>query len=151
MDNNDCRWPVVIGTTESGEARVFDYSKASNILIAGAPKQGKSSAIGTIVDALKSCLETPGIKVISIDTTKPHWDADEKLGSLCREVERREDLRNVGVDISGFPMIVVVIDEYSDLVNFGSRDSRRVVKDSVQRIANEGPEVGMHAKTPGSL
>ncbi|MGM9743039.1 MAG: FtsK/SpoIIIE domain-containing protein [Candidatus Cryptobacteroides sp.] len=143
MDNNDCRWPVAIGTTESGEERVFDYSKVSNILIAGAPKQGKSTAIGTIVDALKSCPETSGVKFFSIDTTKPHWDAEETLGSLCRELDRRKDLRNVGVDISGFPIIVAVIDEYSDLVNFGSRDSRRTVKDSVLRLAKEGPEVGM--------
>ena len=143
MDNNDCRWPVAIGTTESGEERVFDYSNASNILVAGAPKQGKSTAIGTIVDAIKSCPETSGVTFFSIDTTKPHWDADETLGSLCRELERRKDLRNVGVDISGFPMIVAVIDEYSDLMIVGSRDSRRVIRDSVQRIAKEGPEVGM--------
>ena len=143
MDNKDCRWPVAIGTAESGEGRVFDYSKASNILVAGAPKQGKSTAIGTIVDAIKSCPEASGIKFFSIDTTKPHWDADETLGSLCRELERREDLRNVGVDILGLPMIVAVIDEYSDLVNYGSRDSRRFVKDSVLRLATEGPKVGM--------
>ena len=143
MDNNDCRWPVAIGTTESGEERVFDYVAASNILIAGAPKQGKSTAIGTIVDAIKSCPEASGIKFFSIDTTKPHWDADETLGSLCRELERREDLRNVGVDILGLPMIVAVIDEYSDLVEFGSSDSRRFVKDSVLRLATEGPKVGM--------
>ena len=143
MDNNDCRWPVAIGTTESNEGRVFDYVAASNILIAGAPKQGKSTAIGTIVDAIKSCPEASGIKFFSIDTTKPHWDADETLGSLCRELERRETLRNVGVDILGLPMIVAVIDEYSDLVEFGSRDSRRFVKDSVLRLATEGPKVGM--------
>ncbi|MDD7135360.1 MAG: FtsK/SpoIIIE domain-containing protein [Bacteroidales bacterium] len=143
MDNNDCRWPVAIGTTESGEERVFDYSKASNILVAGAPKQGKSTAIGTIVDAIKSCPEASGIKFFSIDTTKPHWVADETLGSLCRELERREDLRNVGVDISGFPLIVTVIDEYSDLVEFGSQDSRRSVKDSILRLAKEGPGLGI--------
>ena len=143
MDNNDCRWPVAVGTTESGEERVFDYSKASNILVAGAPKQGKSTVIGTIVDAIKNCPEASEVKFFSIDTTKPHWDADETLGSLCRELERRKDLRNVGVDISGFPMIVAVIDEYSDLMIVGSRDSRRVIRDSVQRIAKEGPEVGM--------
>ena len=143
MDNNDCRWPVAIGTTESGEGRVFDYVAASNILVAGAPKQGKSTAIGTIVDAIKSCPEASGVKFFSIDTTKPHWNADETLCSLCRELKRREDLRNVGVDISGFPMIVAVIDDYSDLMIFGSRDSRRVIRDSVQRIAKEGPEVGM--------
>ena len=45
MDNNDCRWPVPIGTTESGEGRYFDYVTASNILVTGAPKQGKSTAI----------------------------------------------------------------------------------------------------------
>ena len=143
MDNNDCRWPVAIGTTESNEGRVFDYVAASNILIAGAPKQGKSTAIGTIVDAIKSCPEASGIKFFSIDTTKPHWDADETLGSLCRELERRETLRNVGVDILGLPMIVAVIDEYSDLVEFGSRDSRRSVKDSVLRLAKEGPGLGI--------
>ena len=143
MDNNDCRWPVAIGTTESGEGRVFDYVAASNILIAGAPKQGKSTVIGVIVDALKSCPEASGMQFRVIDTSKPHWDADETLSELCRELERREDLRNVGVDISGFPMIVAVIDEYSDLVNFGSRDSRRSVKDSILRLAKAGPEAGI--------
>ena len=143
MDNNDCRWPVTIGTTESGEERVFDYSKASNILVAGAPKQGKSTAIGVIVDALKSCPEASGMQFRVIDTSKPHWDADETLGELCRELERRETLQNVGVDISGFPMIVAVIDEYSDLVEFGSRDSRRSVKDSILRLAKAGPEAGI--------
>ena len=143
MDNNDCRWPVAIGTTESGEGRVFDYSKASNILVAGAPKQGKSTAIGVIVDALKSCPEASGMQFRVIDTSKPHWDADETLGELCRELERRETLHNVGVDISGFPLIVTVIDEYSDLVEFGSRDSRRSVKDSILRLAKAGPEAGI--------
>ena len=143
MDKNDCRWPVAIGTTESGEERVFDYSKASNILVAGATKQGKSMAIRIIVDALKICPEASGMQFRVIDTSKPHWDADETLGELCRELERRETLQNVGVDISGFPMIVTVIDEYSDLVLFGSRDSRRSVKDSVLRLAKEGAGVGM--------
>ena len=143
MDKNDCRWPVAIGTTESGEERVFDYSKASNILVAGAPKQGKSTAIRIIVDALKSCPEASGLQFRVIDTSKPHWDADETLGELCRELERRETLQNVGVDISGFPMIVTVIDEYSDLVEFGSRDSKRFVKDSVLRLAKEGPGLGI--------
>ena len=143
MDNNDCRWPVAIGTTENGEGRVFDYSKASNILVAGAPKQGKSTAIRIIVDALKSCPEASGLQFRVIDTSKPHWDADETLGELCRELERRETLQNVGVDISGFPMIVTMIDEYSDLMEFGSRDSRRSVKDSVLRLAKEGPEAGI--------
>ena len=131
MDNNDCRGLVAIGTA------------ASNRLIAGAPKQGKSTAVGIIVDRLKNCPKADGIRIISIDTAKPHLDADETLASLCRELERREDLRNVGVDISGFPMIVAVVDEYSDLMDFGSRDFRRAVKDYVLRIAKEGPEVGM--------
>ena len=143
MDNNDCRWPVTIGTTESGEGRVFDYSKASNILVAGAPKQGKSTAIGVILDALKSCSEASGMQFRVIDTSKPHWDVDETLGELCRELERRETLHNVGVDISGFPLIVTVIDEYSDLMLFGNRDSRRSVKDSVLRLAKEGPGLGI--------
>ena len=143
MDNNDCRWPVPIGTTESGEGRYFDYVAASNILVAGATKQGKSTAIRIIVDALKSCPEASGMQFRVIDTSKPHWDADETLGKLCRELERREDLRNVGVDISEFPMIVAVIDEYSDLVEFGSRDSRRSVKDSILRLAKAGPEAGI--------
>ena len=115
----------------------------SNILVAGAPKQGKSTAIRIIVDALKSCPEASGMQFRVIDTSKPHWDADETIGELCRELERRETLHNVGIDISGFPMIVTVIDEYSDLVEFGSRDSRRSVKDSVLRLAKEGAEVGM--------
>ena len=115
----------------------------SNILVAGAPKQGKSTAIRIIVDALKSYPEAYGMQFRVIDTSKPHWDADETIGELCRELERRETLHNVGVDISGFPMIVTVIDEYSDLMEFGSRDSRRSVKDSVLRLAKEGAEVRM--------
>ncbi|MGN0201559.1 MAG: FtsK/SpoIIIE domain-containing protein [Candidatus Cryptobacteroides sp.] len=143
MDNNDCRWPVAIGTTEDGEAKVFDFATASNILVAGAPKQGKSTAIGTIVDAIKSCPEASGVIFFSIDTTKPHWDAEDTLGSLCRELDRRADLLGVAVDISGFPMIVAVIDDYSDLMIISRRDFRRIVKDSILRLAKEGPEVGM--------
>ena len=127
------KWP------ESMKALVI----TSNILVAGAPKQGKSTAIGVIVDALKSYPEAYGMQFRVIDTSKPHWDADETIGELCRELERRETLQNVGVDISGFPMIVTVIDEYSDLMEFGSRDSRRSVKDSVLRLAKEGSGVGM--------
>ena len=127
------KWP------ESMKALVI----TSNILVAGAPKQGKSTAIRIIVDALKSCPEASGMQFRVIDTSKPHWDADETIGELCRELERRETLHNVGVDISGFPLIVTVIDEYSDLVEFGSRDSRRSVKDSILRLAKEGSGVGM--------
>ena len=127
------KWP------ESMKALVI----TSNILVAGAPKQGKSTAIGVIVDALKSYPEAYGMQFRVIDTSKPHWDADETLGELCRELERRKTLQNVGVDISGFPMIVTVIDEYSDLVEFGSRDSKRFVKDSVLRLAKEGPGLGI--------
>ena len=116
---------------------------ASNFLVTGAPKQGKSTTIRIIVDALKCCPEASGMQFRVIDTSKPHWDADETLGELCRVLERRETLQNIGVDISEFPLIVTVIDEYSDLVNFGSRDSKRFVKDSVLRLAKEGPEVGM--------
>lgn len=143
MNITDCKWPVAFGTTESSEVRVFDYSTASNILIAGAPKQGKSTAIGIIVNALESCIEASGIEFRSIDTTKPHWDAEDTLISLCSELARREDLRNVGVDISGFPLIVAVVDDYSDLLVIRRRDFRRVVKDSILRLAKEGPEVGM--------
>ena len=127
------KWP------ESMKALVI----TSNILVAGAPKQGKSTAIRIIVDALKSCQQASGMQFRVIDTSKPHWDADETIGELCRELERRETLQNVGVDISGFPMIVTVIDEYSDLMEFGSRDSRRSVKDSVLRLAKEGPVLGI--------
>ena len=127
------KWP------ESMKAMVI----TSNILVAGAPKQGKSTAIRIIVDALKSRPEVSGMQFRFIDTSKPHWDADETLCELCRELERRETLHNVGVDISGFPLIVTVLDEYSDLVEFGSRDSRRYVKDSVLRLAKEGSGVGM--------
>ena len=127
------KWP------ESMKALVI----TSNILVAGAPKQGKSTAIATIVDAIKSCPNASGMQFRVIDTSKPHWDADETLGELCRELERRETLHNVGVDISGFPLIVTVIDEYSDLVNFGSRDSKRFVKNSVLRLAKAGPEAGI--------
>ena len=48
MDNNDCRWPVAIGNA------------ASNILVAGAPKQGKSTAIGTIVNVRLLHAKEPG-------------------------------------------------------------------------------------------
>ena len=135
------------GDSSKEQMKWFDNMEAmaiaSNILVAGAPKQGKSTVIGVIVDALKSCPEASGMQFRVIDTSKPHWDADETLGKLCRELERREDLRNVGVDISEFPMIVAVIDEYSDLVEFGSRDSRRSVKDSILRLAKAGPEAGI--------
>ena len=64
------KWP------ESMKALVI----TSNILVAGAPKQGKSTAIGVIVDALKSYPEAYGMQFRVIDTSKPHWDADETIG-----------------------------------------------------------------------
>ena len=44
---------------------------------------------------------------------------------------------------TGRPMKGTGNDEYSALVEFGSRDSRQSVKDSVLRLAKEGPGLGI--------
>ena len=45
---------------------------ASNILVAGAPKQGKSTAIRIIVDALKSCPEASCMQFRVFYSLLPH-------------------------------------------------------------------------------
>ena len=106
---------------------VFDFAAASNILVAGAPKQGKSTATGTIVDALKSCQDAPGMEFVTIDTSKPHWDAEETLG-VQRVMPVPQDMLRAQIDsiFDDIRVDVVKIGMIPDL------DSARVVTEALR-------------------
>lgn len=120
--NCEAELPVAIGRTFGNKVKVFDLAEASNLLIAGATKQGKTVAINAIVASLLYSKHPSELKFVFIDpkgfeyssyrrikdsylamvpggepVVKTPNQAEKVLTSLCREMEHRcELLRNTG-------------------------------------------------------
>lgn len=119
--NNRAELPVAIGRTFDGKVKVLDLSKAPNLLISGATKQGKTVAINAVVASLLYSKLPSELKFVFIDPKGCEYSAynrikdgylamalgeepvvktlsqtENVLMSLCREMEQRGGLlRNV--------------------------------------------------------
>ena len=115
--NCEAELPVAIGRTFGNKVKVFDLTEASNLLIAGATKQGKTVAINAIVASLLYSKYPSELKFVFIDpkgfeyssyrrikdsylamvpgeepVVKTTNQAEKVLASLCWEMERRYEL-----------------------------------------------------------
>lgn len=144
---------IPIGVDVYGKVHYKDITEMPHLLIAGATGSGKSVMLNVLLQCLTKQMTPAKLKLVLIDpkrvelsqfADKPHvigdviYEADEAVDALVdltKEMERRyEVLAKAGVrqiaDYKGgkLPKIVVVIDEFADLMHSGGKDGKKAIK-----------------------
>lgn len=162
--------PIVVGKRPDDTALYADLSAMPHLLIAGATGAGKSVALNSMLVSLLYKCTPKQLRLILIDpkvvefvqfTNIPHLlvpvitEVEPALVAMrwaMREMDRRYELlgqlrvKNVASyneQVSAedrLPMIVVVVDEYADLIAVGGKELEHVV----QRIAQKARAAGIH-------
>lgn len=160
---------VALGKDITGKPVVTDISKMPHLLIAGSTGSGKSVCINSIItsiiyhsrpDEVKLMLIDPKVVELSVYNGIPHLrtevvtDMKKAQGVLnwaVREMEARYQLfadarvRNIGGYNATNPegkmsYIVIIIDEFADLMNVASKE----VEVLIQRITQKARAAGIH-------
>lgn len=160
---------VALGKDITGKPIVTDISKMPHLLIAGSTGSGKSVCINTIITSIiyhsrpedvKLMLIDPKVVELSVYNGIPHLrtevvtDMKKAQGVLnwaVREMEARYQLfagarvRNIGGYNAAkpderMPYIVIIVDEFADLMNVASKE----VEILIQRITQKARAAGIH-------
>jgi S-DNA-T family DNA segregation ATPase FtsK/SpoIIIE len=155
--------PLALGKSRNGDPLIVDLSKMPHLLIGGTTGSGKSIALQTIINSLL-INEKQFINFALIDTKRVEFsyydslsqlygpvarDVDgamKLLENLVAEMEKRfSKLEKAGVrDINSYkgrmPYIVVVIDEFADLMMV----SKKATQEYICRLAQKSRACGIH-------
>lgn len=155
---------IPIGVNVHGALVHKDLSDMPHLLVAGATGSGKSVMLNVILTALTRQMKPDNLKLVLIDPKRvelsqfknvPHlmmpviYDdepAQEVLEQMVIEMEERyKKLETAGVrsidDIAGMAKIVIVIDEFADLM-LNSMDG--ITERHIIRLAQKARAVGIH-------
>ncbi|MCL4154034.1 UNVERIFIED_CONTAM: hypothetical protein GTU68_011334 [Idotea baltica] len=166
--NSKMELPIALGTGISTGTFVADLTKMPHMLMAGATGQGKSVGINTVLVSLLYKKHPSQLKFVLIDPKKvelsiynrieKHFLAklpDEEeaiitdtlkvvsaLNALCVEMDNRYDLLKLNPEKGHrfLPYIVLVIDEFSDLIMTAGKD----VEIPLTRLAQLARAIGIH-------
>lgn len=139
---------LVIGLSENETYESIDLLKAKNILVAGAPEQGKSRFLESMRDSLSS--KMTDVYYINLEEEiYPEREATLKIDFVYTELQSRNDMffQSGARDIKEYnrhnpdeimPYIVVIFDEYTILL-----DKPDLMK-KILYLAQKGPKVGIH-------
>ena len=167
--NTQMELPLVIGRKVNNEVFMADLAKMPHLLVAGATGMGKSVGLNVIISSLLNKLSPDELKLVLIDPKQVELsvyeplvnsylacpvittakEAKTKMWSLCELMEQRYSLLNSAnvrnihdynlTHVDKLPYVVMVIDEYADLIM-----TEKYIEDSVCRLAQKARAVGIH-------
>lgn len=170
FQNTGMHLPLAIGKTITNEVFVSDLAEMPHLLVAGATGQGKSVCLNTILLSLLQKKSPEELKMVLIDPKQVELslysslensylacpvitEADEAvntLNAICELMDERYDklsiegVRNIQEYnekcMDKIPYLVVVIDEYGDLILSSDTKLERIIC----RIAQKARAVGIH-------
>lgn len=158
------KYPAVLGVDNTGYPLIIDLVDAPHMLIAGTTGSGKSVLLNTIICGLLVKRTPVKLRFVMIDPKRvelsqykgiPHMErppiktAEETVAALNQlvtvmekrytQMERR-GLKNVkGLELE-FPRIVVVVDEFADLM----LTAKKKIETPIVRLAQLGRAAGIH-------
>lgn len=168
--NTDATLAIILGTDTFGNITIKDLREIPHVLVAGRTGSGKSVFLNCVLKSLKTAMPASECKFIIIDPKGVDydiWESDKHL--MCpivkldaklavqklREVselikERHQKLQDRKVKNieeykkktknSDMPYVVVIIDEFADLMTV----ARKEVEGLVQYITQTSRAVGVH-------
>lgn len=169
LANHPSKLAVALGLDVNGQQIVGDINKFPHALIAGATGSGKSVGINSFLCSLLFRCSPEELRLILVDPKRvelttyqdiPHLltpvivDSAKVVSALkwtCAEMDRRyqvlaeNGVRNLASynqlpNVEKMPSIVLIIDEFADIIMFAPND----VEESVTRIAQMARAVGIH-------
>lgn len=171
FSSSNYRVPIVLGKDAFGRPFMQDLVSMPHMLVAGATGAGKSVFINSLLVSLLMKLTPKNLKLILIDPKQLELSLYGKLKHLllpvitsssktaaaliwaCDEMERRYELlsragvRNIdgynlkNVDGENLPFIVIVIDEFADLI---LSKNGKDIENNVCRLAAKARAAGIH-------
>jgi hypothetical protein len=142
--------PVCLGRDSNGEIQIKDFVDIGNLLLSGMTSSGKSMFINSFICTILLTKEPEELKFIMIDlkqielhsyngiahllhpVCKDGMEAIQLIDWCIEEIDRRKTEKKKR------PYIVVVMDEFSDLMLCDNRTNSKL-----EKIARDGNEVGM--------
>lgn len=162
--NDGPAYPAVLGADNTGYPLIADLVDAPHMLVAGTTGSGKSVLLNTIICGLLVKLTPVKLRLVTLDPKRvelsqykgvPHMErppiktteeAVATLNQLVTVMEKRyaqmerRGLKNVkGLELE-FPRIVVVIDEFADLM----LTAKKKIETPIVRLAQLGRAAGIH-------
>ena len=143
--------PLLIGQKSDGRPEIIDLVNAKNILVAGAPGQGKSKFLDSMWDSMLGKVMQDKVQVFYLNSNDEIYHEYQSMlwiNYVYSALESRyEVFREYGIKSvreyneqnreEGMPYIVILFDEYTIL-----QDSR--LMKTVLKLAQKGPRVGIH-------
>lgn len=156
-ENGEMTLPLAIGRDENGRPLWLDLATAPNILLAGCTKQGKSVAMNAMIASLMLLKGQEEVKFVFIDPKRAElavwagtagsryaggvYESYAELDRLVVEMERR--LSRLTEDPQRkYSKIVVFVDEYADLMDYGSK--KTAAFKNIVGLSKAGNAVGIH-------
>lgn len=169
MQSKPSRLEFVLGRDVAGDILTADLANMPHLLVAGATKAGKSVMINTMLTSFLYRNSPAQLRLILVDPKRveltpyndiPHLltpvitDHEKAISAMkwaVTEMERRLNLladhgkRDIGEynqqkGVDGMPYIVIVLDEFADLMVVAGKD----VETLIVRIAQMARAVGIH-------
>ena len=125
--------PIVLGKTITNEVFMFDLCKMPHVLVAGATGQGKSVGLNAIITSLLYKKHPAELKFVLVDPKKVEF-------SIYSVIENHFLAKLPEKGHKFMPYIVVVIDEFGDLIMTAGKE----VELPIARIAQLARAVGIH-------
>ena len=141
----------MIGQKSDGRPEIIDLVNAKNILVTGAPGQGKSKFLDSMWDSMLGKVIQDKVQVFYLNSNDEIYHVYQSMlwiNYVYSALESRyEVFREYGIRSvreyneqnreEGMPYIVIIFDEYTIL-----QDS--ALKKTVLKLAQKGPRVGIH-------
>ena len=151
FQDNYTEIPLLIGQTSDGRPEIIDLVNAKNILVAGAPGQGKSKFLDSMWDSLLGMAYLDKVQIFYFNSDHEVYSEYETnlwlnycytglqsrydIISECRARNIREYNRHNKDET--MPYLVIILDEYTIL-----QDSP--LMKTILNLAQKGPRVGIH-------
>jgi S-DNA-T family DNA segregation ATPase FtsK/SpoIIIE len=146
--------PILLGVDENRSPVEIDLadSRTPHLLIAGATGSGKSVCVQSIIASIVKYRKplAVGLAIADPKYELREWDVEHLIAPIVHEVEdiiemleyiaEEMDTRYRYSRTTECEQIVVVIDEYADLISLGGKD----VEYLIARIAQKGRAAGIH-------
>ena len=142
--------PLLIGQKSNGRLEIIDLVNAKNILVAGAPGQGKSKFLDSMWDSMLGMAYQDKVQIFYFNSDHEVFSESENLWlDFCyTNLQSRYDLiSECGVSNireynryntdETMPYLVIIFDEYTILLD-------SPLKKTVLKLAQKGARVGIH-------